>query len=97
MAFTEPLGVFLNSAEFAVPVVIGTGEAAVETTGIEDFRDVAAFDNAEVLVRQRTVLLTTSDAAGLSVGDTITVNGTARRVLAPPAQEDGAFSLVAIR
>jgi hypothetical protein len=96
MPFTENLDLFL--ADFGVPVTFAG--APVGTVGIEDFATVDVLDEngrAAVLAGDRTIYLKSTVAALLSVGDTITVNGTPRMVKAPRAQDDGAFTLISLR
>ena len=81
---------------FSVPVSFG----ATTTSGIEDYRDVVLYDEdntARVVGRERSVMLSTSDAASLSAGDSITVNGTSYTVRELLAQTDGATTLVYLR
>jgi hypothetical protein len=93
--FTEDLDAFLT--DFGVCVVLADGS---ESLGIEDFADVGQVGNdgrAEVIGRQRTVLLRSDVATTLRPGSAITVGGVARTVLDPRAQEDGAFTTVTLR
>jgi hypothetical protein len=83
---------------FAVPVVL---PGPVTTSGIVDYHDLTQFDEegaARVVGRERAVSLRTSEVASLTVGTSITVDGTAYTVRMPPmAQGDGARSLVFLR
>lgn len=94
--FTEDLDAFM--VDFGVSVTFdGAPECLL---GHEDFADVTQVSNdghAEVIGRQRTVLLRSDAAALLKVGSALTVDGTSRTVLDPKAQEDGAFTMVTIR
>lgn len=96
MPITEPLDAYL--VHFGVPVTFAGAPAG--SLGIEDYatQDVLDEDGrAVVLAGERTVYLKSSVAALLAVGDAITVNGVARTVRAPRAQDDGAFTLVSLR
>ncbi len=95
-AFVEDLEAYME--HFSVPVLIDG--APCDTRGIEDFADVGHLGHdgrAEVIGRQRTLLLKTTDASPLRVGSKVTVNGTSRTVLNPRAVEDGVFTTVTLR
>lgn len=97
MAWTEDLDVFMDGLD-AVSVSF-TG-SPVGLLGYEDFADVAQLSDegrAEVIARQRTLLVRSDAVAGLRPGSAIVVNGVTRKVLNPKAQDDGAFTTLTLR
>ncbi len=94
--FTEDLDAFM--ADFGVPVTFTGAPAGLQC--LEDFVDVGELDNdgrATVLGRRRTITVRTDAVTTVRINDTLTVNGTSRKVLDPRAQDDGAFTTMVVK
>ncbi len=86
MAFAEDLSVFLNTAEFAVPVVAG----AVSGLGILDMPSEIIADGV-VLTTDYKLTCESAKFGSLLHGDAITVNSVAYKVRNVSLIDDGAF------
>lgn len=86
MAFAEDLSVFLNTAEFAVPVVAG----AITGTGILDMPSEIIADGV-VLTTDYKLTCESSKFGSLLHGDAVTVAGAGYTVRNVALIDDGAF------